>query len=316
MIEIVFSDSAWGSLRAAQDYGEGDYEPGCICIFDGDGRTLSPEEIEEEKLKLRLAWEKATPMGGNHADIYGFNLSLSVGDISENLPDIKREQTLTWLYSIYPHNWAQELASALPRRAKDTLSEILNRMAAAEDVRIWYSDSPDEICGLYWFMSQLTQQDKTAGAIYLLKLPKWITDTNGKLTSKTSWGELDSGEWFQCISLQKLASAELQQLCAEHWQTLQKENAPLRAMINGQLVSVPETFYDDLIVREIEKEDLIFHEARLIGRVLGNYRLGIGDDWIAHRIEAMICEGKLAAVTVADQDSPIYHRQLKNLLFF
>lgn len=35
----------------------------------------------------------------------------------------------------------------------------------------------------------------------------------------------------------------------------------------------------------------------IIGRVLGKYQLGIGDSWIALRIEEMIRSGKLEAVT-------------------
>lgn len=52
---------------------------------------------------------------------------------------------------------------------------------------------------------------------------------------------------------------------AYSWQTLQRENAPLRAVLNGQLVSVPETLYDDFILREIAAEQDEFREANVIG---------------------------------------------------
>jgi hypothetical protein len=67
---------------------------------------------------------------------------------------------------------------------------------------------------------------------------------------------------------------------ASHWAELQKENAPLRAVINGRLQSVPENFYDDFILREIALEKNEFHEANLIGRIFGKYQLGIGDGWL------------------------------------
>ncbi|MDL2295045.1 DUF3658 domain-containing protein, partial [Ruminococcaceae bacterium OttesenSCG-928-D13] len=54
-----------------------------------------------------------------------------------------------------------------------------------------------------------------------------------------------------------------------------------------------------------------FQEAMVIGRVLGKYRLGIGDAWVAHRIEGMIRQGKLEPTTEASKDSPIYHRKLR-----
>lgn len=82
-------------------------------------------------------------------------------------------------------------------------------------------------------------------------------------------------------------------------------------MLNGQLVSVPETIYDDFIIREIAEEGKEFHEAMIVGRVLGKYQLGIGDSWVALRIEEMIRTGKLEPVTELAEDSPIYHRVLK-----
>lgn len=70
-------------------------------------------------------------------------------------------------------------------------------------------------------------------------------------------------------------------------------------------------FYDDFILREIAAEQDEFREANVIGRVLGNYQLGIGDAWIALRFEEMIGNGKLKAISTVDADSPIYHRMLK-----
>ena len=49
MLEIVFSDSACGSLKAAQHYGQGEYQSGCIGVFvtHEDGTEATPEEIAE-----------------------------------------------------------------------------------------------------------------------------------------------------------------------------------------------------------------------------------------------------------------------------
>lgn len=81
--------------------------------------------------------------------------------------------------------------------------------------------------------------------------------------------------------------------------------------VHGHLVSVSEEFYDNFILREIEAEEEQFSEATIIGRILGKYRLGIGDYWIAFRIEEMIHAGKLEALTTASKDMPSYHRLLK-----
>ncbi len=318
MIEILFSDSACGGLKIAQHHGEGKYKAGSIGVIVGhaDGRKPTNKEVKaaqrEAEERARLAWESATPMGGNTADIFGFNLTLSVGYISENKPGLQRQAVLEQLFSVYPNDEGRQAAKELTQRAKADLDAIYDRVAAGEALRIWYSNQPDELCGLYWFMAQLNQLKERCGQVYLVKLPEWEADENGNIIRRVSWGEVVPGEWHRYLALQKPAPSVFCQSCASHWMTLQKENAPLRAMLNGQLISAPETIYDDFIVREIAEAGEEFQEAMIIGRVLGKYQLGIGDSWIALRIEEMIRAGKLEPVTVPAEDSPIYHRILKS----
>ena len=82
-------------------------------------------------------------------------------------------------------------------------------------------------------------------------------------------------------------------------------------MVNGKLCTVEADFYDWLILRELEKQPEEFHEARLIGEILGKYPLGLGDFQIAQRIEEFISWGMLTPVTKPAENEPIYHRWLK-----
>ncbi len=317
MIDILFSESACGSLKMAQHYGKGKYQEGCIGIFIShpDGSKPTKEEIEtarqEAKEKERLAWESSTPLGGKATDIYGFNLVLSVGDISENQPGIKRKQTLEHLYSIYPNDEGRQAAEEILKRANEDLKTVRERTAAGEPLRIWYSNQPDEMCGLYWFMGQLNQWKLNGGQVFIVKLPEWEADKKGNSVRKNSWGEVAPEEWHRYLALQKPVLPVFIQSYASHWQELQAENAPLRAMLNGHLVSTSEKLYDDFILHEIAAEGEEFQEAMIVGRVIGKYQLGIGDSWIALRIEEMIHAGKLKAVTAGTQNMPIYHRVLK-----
>lgn len=108
MIQIVFSDSACGSLKVAQNYGKGKYISGAIgiCISNDDGSPVTDTQIEDARReyaeKSRLAWEMATPMGSNTADIYGFNLDLSVGNISELTLGSERQEVIQQVYSVFP----------------------------------------------------------------------------------------------------------------------------------------------------------------------------------------------------------------------
>lgn len=317
MIEIVFNESACGSLKMAQHFGKGKYKGGSIGVFVShtDGSKPSKQEIDaakrEAKEKARLAWEKSTPLGGEITDIFGFNLVLSVGDISENQPGIKRKQILECLYSVYPNNMGHKVAEDMLKKANENLKTVRERAVEGEDLRIWYSNQPDEICGFYWFMEKLNQWKTHSKQIFIVKLPEWEADNKGNILRRNNWGEVAPEEWHQYISIQKPVLPVLVESCASHWQELQAENAHLRAMLNGQLVSASENLYDDFIRREIAAEGKEFQEVMIIGRVLGKYELGIGDSWVAFRIEEMIHARKLEVVTAGDKDMPIYHRVLK-----
>lgn len=301
----------------AQNYGKGEYRSGCIgvIISHRDGRKPSRKELKaaqrEAEEKARLAWESAVPMGGNRGDIYGFTLGLGIGDITEDVPGARRKAELDRLFSLYPREEGEDQAQDLLQRTKERLDSVLSRAAAGEAVRIWYSDMPDELCGLYWLMAQLCRLEQPHGDVFLVKLPEWEARADGTVVQKSGWGEVSPGEWGWYQALQTLMPSTLCSHYAARWRALQAENAPLRAVLNRQLVSMPEDLYDGFIKREIATEPDEFHEAEIIGRVLGKYQLGIGDAWIAHRIEAMIRAGALEAVTCAAEDEPQYRRILK-----
>ncbi len=317
MIEIVFSDSACGSLKVAQNYGKGKYISGAfgICISNDDGSPVTDTQIEDARReyaeKGRLAWETATPMGGNTSDIYGFNLALSVGNISEMTLGSERQEVIKQLYGVFPIDNMDQVSQEILDKAKTNLETVYDRASAGEDIRIWYSHQPDELCGVYWLMAQLSQLKENCAKIFFVKLPEWESDEHGQIIRKTSWGEVAPGEWSRYLKLQELASPKVCKNFSTCWKTLQKENAPLRAMLNGQLVSVSETIYDRYIIGEIAEEVDEFQEARIIGQVLGKYQLGISDYWVALRIEEMIKKGRLEPVTMPEKDCPIYHRILK-----
>lgn len=94
---------------------------------------------------------------------------------------------------------------------------------------------------------------------------------------------------------------------------LEEENAPLRAIINGSLVSVPADFYDHFIRRELEKQEDPFMEARFIGHIMNTYPFGIGDELLHQRIEAFIEKGLLQVVSPAAEGTLYLRRILKKM---
>lgn len=318
MIEIVFSDSACGSLKMAQHYGQGNYIGGCtgVILSKKDGTEPTPEEIAEAQKQAeeqqRSDWENAVPMGGNPKDVYGFNLMLSIGDISADNFIEGRKKAIEALWSIYPDDPSDEPFNFTDELFKG-IEMIHSRLTQEDEVRIWYSNQPDELCGLYWFMwefQRLAQKPKT---IYTVKLPDHECREDNTIVEHLAWGEISPGDWHRYTRYAEKATDVFCKSCATKWGSLQVENAPLRAMLNGQLHSVSESIYDDFIYREIEKQQNEFQEAMLIGTVLGKYQLGIGDAWVANRIEKMIADGKLSPASEPAKGGPLYRRKLRKI---
>ena len=318
MMEIVFSDSAGGSLKLAQHYGEGNYKAaGCmgVIVFHADGSRPTKEEIAEAQRRAeeqdRAAWEKAVPMGGSPKDVYTVSLGLSVGDISDDDTMKSRLKEMQRLFSVYPDD-VKDAAKEMTDSSLYNMKEVMRRLKAGDSLRVWYSSQPDELCGMYWLMYQLEKRGLETEEIYTVKLPVWETnrETN-TIVRNNCWGDVAPEEWHRYGGLAEKAEGIFVKACALEWKKLMQENAPLRAEVNGRLTSVQESFYDEFIIKEIAAEADEFCEAVVIGRILGKYQLGIGDGWIALRIEKMIERGLLSAVTEAGEDAPSYHRVLQ-----
>lgn len=314
MLDIVFGDSACGSLKYAQHFGQGKYHDTCTVLLGNEEAseeetTQTRRRIEEES---RREWENAQPMGGDPGDVYGFGLGLSVGDISEDTPGSARRGVLRRLFhfGLPLPEIMKDIDRILEQAVKD-LKEILDRSANGEPVRLWYSDQPDEMCGFYWITARLNSLKDRCGPISMVKLPPCEQQDDGTVVTRNGWGEVSPGEWHKFLPLEQPMSLAFRRSVTAHWRSLQEENAPLRAVLNGRLVSVPEDLYDSFIRRELAKVPDEFHEAQVIGNVLGRFQLGISDGLVANRIDAMIKNGELEVAAPAADGAPSYWRVLR-----
>lgn len=310
MIEILFSESAAASLSiASRNGGSG----GHTFIGDTDGKLTHDEiqkMIRESEERERSNWEKAIPLEIERKDILCFPLALSVGEITEPGIGEQRETTLKKLMGIYPDN-IKPAALDMLDTAKKSLKELLYRAEKGERIRIWTSDNPDEACGLCWLIDQLKSIGFENLDVTFVKLPDFHVMPDGTVVIYSSWGEVAPHQWGRLTSLGQKLPVNYMHALSFRWQQLKQENEPFRAVVNRQLGSVPETFYDPFIIRELDAQEDEFMEADLIGKIIGKYSLGIGDSVIALRIEQFIKDGMLKVVTHANAGDPSYHRMLR-----
>lgn len=319
MLEIVFNESAAGSLKCGIGRGIECGGVTAIVLLHEDGHPATEEEREAARKQLaereardRQKRAQAIPLDGSPTDILAFSAAFSVGPLADDRPDClggNRLETLRLLTGCYPAD-AADAASEMLCRARKNLETLLRRVRQGEGVRVWCSQSPDEQCGLYWLAAQLAASKRTP-EVTLVTLPAFEERRDGVIVRRTSFGEVAPEEWGRLaqdgVPLPKNYLLGL----SSRWAQLQAENAPLRAVVNGQLVSVPEDFYDPFLLRELDALPDEFREAKLIGLTMGKYQLGVSDGWYAHRIGQLLQEGRLVPLTKPEEGCPTYHRILR-----
>lgn len=315
MIEIAFTESAGGGLKLAQRFGKGKYHSECIGVIlhHEDGSEPTQEEIAQARQRAeqqhKKAWEKAIPLDGRPGDVYCFSLGLSYGDIRDPMCVEDRLEALKALYGFWNEQIEQDLREQLNKIRSD-LNELRDRVRAGEDIRIWYSHIPDELCGFYWLMDELRNLPEKHGTIYAIRQPEY-EEKEDTIVSYSGWGEVEPGHFGAFTHLAEPVSDRMRKIYSNSWRMIQEENTEIRAYINGGLRSAPEDLYDHFIRMEMKKMPDEFKEAVVIGNVLGKHTPGIGAGYLHLRIEKMVQNGDLIPLTHAREGEPGYWRTLK-----
>lgn len=236
-------------------------------------------------------------------------LGLSLGDISGDVFGEERRAFLQSMICIDDPSFA-DVAKEQLETAQKGLAELLRAAGEGEPVRLWYSDNPDEMCGLYHLLSILPPNSD----ILAIKLPAYEEfPEKGNIRAYTGWGEIEPEDFRRYLPLEEKISENMRRFFSFRWKQLVEENAPVRAVINGKPTSAGEELYDFHILRELDRREEVFHEAYLIGDVLGRYQLGISDWFIHRRIQHFEAEGLLESVGQAPESEPGYRRYLRKI---
>lgn len=312
MLEIVFDQSAEGMLKYAQHYGEGPYRKEAIgLIFDEtEGNEPSRLNVWLEKQKIqkkrKAEWENAEPLGGNPGDVFGFSLGLWYGNIEDPVLGVNRKAALDDLFLSESDD---ERSVRQLEKIMQRLDEMRQRAEEGEPVRIWYSDSPNDRCGICWFCKEM-QSWKMCPQIFTIKLPELCEEGTTKVHYR-GWGEVGAERVHRFVTLQNpLTEDEMMELAAE-WECIQSENTPLRIVQNGKLQSAPIDYYDSVLREELAKQPQEFAEACLIGTAVE--KIAVSDSFMALRIEEWIQAGKLKIIKEETPGSRSYRRWLKKI---
>lgn len=296
MLEVVFSDSEKGSMRVAKNYNEKDMMGGAIS-YGYIGKKPAQGELKK--------YFEGQAVGGNFKDVVNIGFSLDVGDVSGPIDGDERQNVFLKLWERFNFDNMEKEQFFLNQR-KD-MEYLLSSAKDGIPIRIWKSNAPYSTCGFYFVCNILRNIECN---ISVISLPKYKQASEDEIVEYSHWGEVEAGKFYQFLPLEKKLSQIEKRVASDYWDDLIVENAPLRAIINGKLVSVPENFYDFIIAKNLPNNDFIM--ARFIGKLLGEGRLGISDSWYALRIDKMIRDGKLIVVENKDLSHP-YGKVLRKI---
>jgi hypothetical protein len=288
MIELVFGDSAAGALKYAKSmkHGTKTRAEGVASGIIGESGWRPAEQ--EPKI-----WQ-GQDISGSPADVAPLTLALDIGDISGGISS--RKAVLDMLFDGFPGYIG--VADDMLRVSERSLTRLDKAKKSSDEIRIWLCEGdPSELCGLCFVCDFLDGSD---AQVSVIRIPKHI-EKDGAVINYRSTGEIDAEMFGGFVGLETMLSPAEREAYSDEWARLVRENAPLRAYINGALISVPEDFYDFAIRASIPEGE--FESVRLIGKAL-IMMPGVGDRWLNLRINEMLKTGELVELSPTTEGHP------------
>ncbi len=236
-------------------------------------------------LRYDLTWmyENKKKTCSSLGDIFTVDVTMNIGDISDgNFREKRRNVYLTFsvLYGDY---------SGFVIDAEKNLSEIKNRLQAGEQARLWYLEGhAKDLCNFYWLMSLFKSWEIKSKQLQYVEIPNYtyFYDNLRKVITKL-------------IPTAVQITEKYMEYCVRIWDNLKKQNSYFRILINGELASESEDFYDRLLIDEIEKSGNTFKGLDVILNVMDKGYFN-ASDWLMVRMIKFEEDGYIRAVHVEE----------------
>lgn len=300
MLEVCFNDSVKGALTFAQTCGKDSGSAiGFITDKKGIFSFISKRKALREHRKRQAELQKqAVPLGGVRKDIAGISFGLSEGDIKAPIvfETCLRKDHMYATLSFDRYHDAEDMEQAIDEYWQCSMDDLVKLKSKPEKIRIWLDHTPDAQCGLL-FVADLLQG--SGAEIHIVELPERVKRDAPCQREYRGWGEVEPQLFGTFVNTERILHDQEIESLSNHWQRLKAENAPLRVVQNGMVISADESYYDALIRKEFPKEACKI--ATIIGNALVKQKIDTGDVFIAKRIQAFIEGGELAVTENAAQ---------------
>ncbi|MEO4052775.1 DUF1835 domain-containing protein [Solibacillus sp. CAU 1738] len=165
---------------------------------------------------------------------------------------------------------------------------------------IWVGENAHEQTGLRFVLYLLKEKINDVFTINTNEAYKTHFDRTEIDFTPLHMGELSSEQLKQIYENEKNGNELTQterKAFEQQWEQLCENKEVLRIWEINEIMSVPETFYDEYIINTVKK----FHQkknhndfiksARIIGEVIGHLNQYVGDQFIEYRVRRLIVDG-------------------------
>lgn len=168
--------------------------------------------------------------------------------------------------------------------------ESLPRQFFKYPIVIWAGDSAPEQCGLRRFVAKIARD----ADIRVINATKILSNDRCQYMHT---GEIPPHQLMSLLGHEEPLSVNEIEGLAYDWHRLTSESTMLRVLIDGELQSVPESYFDHKILEVAFKLGAInghyCKSARIIGEVIGFMEQSVTDSFIEYRVRELISEGML-----------------------
>ncbi|MBQ8636689.1 MAG: DUF1835 domain-containing protein [Clostridia bacterium] len=274
MVNIVFGDSIAGNIKMANYYAE-------------------LNDIIRADLKENLIC---------------FNHDLYYGDIQDNGIGKIRKNELNSLYKEYLCGYKRKWTGNYVNPTKN-FKQLLKLIHKGETIRFWYSNNTHEFCGFCSILFLLQDENISNDRILYIKFPDKDVDETGKEIEYRGSGSFHPKELLRYVPTQRVVTDDIREYHIKQWEKALSENSKLRIVLNNEIISVDEDYFDTIIMNESKKLNETFNEAELVGNSLS--KISISDVFVGRRVDSMITKGMFEVLQKAPKNEVFYRKVLK-----
>ena len=177
-------------------------------------------------------------------------------------------------------------AKSLQSADQAAITHLKAAIHANRALRIWWTDVPNDVIGLWWLADLCAKQKLSIQQVHVPTI--FPHATQPALYKITKLGELDPDSLDSLVKNTTTLSVRDLTAFSYGWQNLHSASNEVRILLNGELLSVPETYFDPLILAKVKTPPKTFPEhVKVIGRLLGEYQISLPDWWWHYRLQQL-----------------------------